>query len=110
MDIQDLKNHARITHDHAVAKKNLKERMQARLIVAHRGGVFNVTPELFMLLDLVGDSDQSEDLVLIDAYGTPIQVTRDTLRAEASKRYREITNEWLHEWNLLKRIRRAEDV
>jgi hypothetical protein len=37
-------------------------------------------------------------------------VNRAELRNTAKQRYAELMNEWLSEWNQLKRIRKAEDV
>lgn len=110
MSITDLQQQAKTAFDHAVAKKNLKERMQSRLTVTHRGGVFSVNTELFVLLDLPEDDGYNDEMVLLDAYDTPVIVDRKELRNTAKQRYTELMNEWLAEWNKLKQTRRAEDV
>ena len=110
MDIIQLETQAKLSFDHAVAKKNLKERMQSRLTVSHRGGVFSVDTNLFVLLDLYEDDGWNDEMVLLDAYDTPVMVNRAELRNTAKQRYAELMNEWLSEWNQLKRIRKAEDV
>lgn len=110
MDIESLREQARLSHDHAVAKKNLKERMESRLTVTHREGVFRITTELFVLLDLPEDDGWNDEMILLDAYDTPVLVNRAELRILAKQRYFELMNEWLSEWNQLKNVRRAADV
>ena len=110
MSIVDLQQQAKTAFDHAVAKKNLKERMESRLTVTHRGGVFRVNTELFVLLDLHEDDGLNDEMILLDAYDTPVMVDRKELRNTAKQRYTELMNEWLAEWNKLKQTRRAEDV
>ena len=110
MNITDLQQQAKTSFDHAVAKKNLKERMESRLTVSHRGGVFRVNTELFVLLDLHEDDGLNDEMILLDAYDTPVMVDRKELRNTAKQRYTELMNEWLAEWNKLKQTRRAEDV
>lgn len=106
MDINQLREQAKASHDHAVAKKNLKERMESRMTVSHRDGVFRVSTDLFVLLDLPED----DEMVLLDSYDTPVLVNREELRRLAKQRYAELMNEWLSEWNQLKNVRRAADV
>ena len=110
MSITDLQQQAKTAFDHAVAKKNLKERMESRLTVSHRDGVFRVTTDLFVLLDLLEDDGWNDEMILLDAYDTPVLVNRTELRTLAKQRYFELMNEWLNEWNQLKNVRRAADV
>ena len=106
MDINDLRNQARLSYDRAVAKKNIQERMENRLTVSHNGGMFRVNTNLFVLLDLAED----DEMIILDAYDTPVQVNRAELRKLAKQRYFEIMNEWHEEWQALKKVRKAEDV
>jgi hypothetical protein len=110
MSIIDLQKQAKTAFDHAVAKKNLKERIESRLTVTHRGGVFRVNTDLFVLLDLHEDDEWNDEMILLDAYDTPVMVDRKELRNTAKQRYTELMNEWLAEWNKLKQTRRVENV
>ena len=110
MDINKIRDQARAAHDHAVAKINLKERMESRLTVSHRGGVFRVNPELFILLDLPEDDGWNDEMILVDSYDTPVLVDRRELKTLAKQRHFELMNEWLAEWNELKKVRRSTDV
>ena len=110
MDIESLRSHAKAAFDRAAAKKNLAEQMRSRLTVTHRSGVFVVDAELFVLLDMYEDDGWNNETVLVDAYDTPILVNRQELRSLARQRYQEILNEWLVEWESLKKVRRAADA
>jgi hypothetical protein len=106
MSIIDLQQQAKLSFDHAVAKKNLTERMNSRLTVTHRGGVFRVSTDLFVLLDLL----EQDEMVILDVYDTPVLVQIAEIRQLAKQRYAELMNEWLAEWERIKKTRRAEDV
>jgi hypothetical protein len=110
MDVNQLQEQARRSFDRAVAKKNLTARMQSRLTVTHRGGVFKVDPNLFVLLGLPEDDGWNDEMVLLDAYDTPIMVNLKELRTLAKQRYFEIMNEWLAEWEEMKKVRKVSDV
>jgi hypothetical protein len=110
MDINDLRNQARLSYDRAVAKKNIQERMENRMTVSHNGGVFKVEPDLFVMLDLPEDNGWNDEMILLDAYDTPVKVNREELHKLAKQRYFEIMNEWYAEWQDLKKVRKAEDV
>ena len=106
MSIIDLQQQAKLSFDHAVAKKNLTERMNSRLTVTHRGGVFRVNTDLFGLLDLL----EQDEMVILDVYDTPVLVQIAEIQQLAKQRYAELMNEWLAEWERIKKTRRAEDV
>ena len=106
MSIIDLQQQAKLSFDHAVAKKNLTERMNSRLTVTHRGGVFRVNTDLFVLLDLL----EQDEMVILDVYDTPVLVQIAEIQQLAKQRYAELMNEWLAEWERIKKTRRAEDV
>jgi hypothetical protein len=46
MDISNLKSIAETAFDHAVYRKQLRERIQAQLVLTDSGGMFKITPEL----------------------------------------------------------------
>ena len=106
MDIDNLQRQAQLSFDHAIAKKNLQQRMQSRLNVTHNDGFFTVTKEQINFLDLLG----SQEVVLLDDYQTPIMVNAHELLKLMFQRYHEIMNEWLEEYEQLKKIRTAKHV
>lgn len=102
----DIQNQAQLSFDHAVAKRNLQQRMQARLNVTYNDGFFTVTKEQINFLDLLG----SQEVVLLDNYETPIKVNAFELLKLMFERYHEIMNEWLEEYEQLKKVRTAKNV
>jgi len=110
MDIDNLQRQAQLSFDHAVAKKNLQQRMQSRLNVTYNDGFFTVTKEQINFLDLLGSQTASQSVVLLDDYQTPIEVNAFELLKIMFQRYHEIMNEWLEEYEQLKKIRSAKHV
>jgi hypothetical protein len=109
MEIPKLQQQARLSFDQAVAKRNLQERMQARLNVSFNGGFFTVTKEQMLFLHhnhYMG----LKYLIILDDYETPIRVDCLDLYTIMAARYQEIMNEWEEEWQRIKKTRRGEDV
>jgi hypothetical protein len=98
MDTNALISHARVRFDHAVAKRILKEKYQARMLFAYRGGMFRAGPELLTMLQAIPVED---DVVVLDLYETPVKVTPQELQYLVLERWQEQMNAWLveHEAN-----------
>ena len=108
MDISNLKEIAETAFDHAVYRKQLRERIQASLVITYNGGMFKVTPELmsFVALWPVGD-----ELFLEDIHSNPIKVPDpEFFLKQCRERYQEQMNEWHMEFERSKRIRKGRDV
>lgn len=97
MDTDALIAHSRARFDHAVAKRLLKEKYQARMLFAYHGGMFRAGPELLTLLATM----PSSTAVILDLYDTPTQVDSKELRGLAMQRWQEQMTAWLveHEAN-----------
>jgi hypothetical protein len=106
MQITDLQYQARLAFDREVAKRNIKQQMTSRLTVQHNSGVFVVDSNLITFLNSWDD----KELILLDAYDTPIKITRLELLDVAKKRYQEIMNEWVVAYDELKSIRSGKNV
>ena len=102
MDTESLVAHARARFDHAVAKRLLKEKYQAKMLFAYRGGMWRAGPELLTLLQAVPIED---DVVLLDLYENPVKISPLELQHLALDRWQEQMNAWLveHEANNQKR-------
>lgn len=98
MDTEALIAHARARFDHAAARRILKEKYQARMLFAYRGGMWRAGPELLALLQSVPVED---DVVLLDLYENPVKVSPLELQHLAHDRWQEQMNAWLveHEQN-----------
>ena len=106
MDISTLQQQALLAFDHAIAKKNLQQRMESRLNVAYNSGFFTVTKEQINFLDLLG----SQEVVLLDDYSIPVKVNAFELLKLMFQRYHEVMNEWEEEYQQLTKIRSAKNV
>ena len=98
MDTDALIAHARARFNHAAAKRLLKEKYEARMLFAYRGGMWRAGPELLALLQSVPVED---DVVLLDLYENPVKVSPLELQHLAHDRWQEQMNAWLleHEQN-----------
>lgn len=101
MDTDSLVTQARARFDHAVARRLLKEKYEARMLFAYRGGMWRAGPELqTTLLTCPGI-----EAVLLDLYENPVRVDTKELYAQSQQRWQEQMNAWLveHEANSKKR-------
>ena len=101
MDTDALIAHARTRFDHETARRVLKEKYQARMLFAHRGGMWRAGPELIVLLATVPPGDA----VLQDLYETPVQVNPEQLRGLAMQLWQEHMNAWLVEFDQQRQLR-----
>ena len=106
MDTSELKSLADTAFEHAVYRKQLRERIQAELVIAHGGGMFKITPELLAFVQTWPD----DILYLEDIYGNPIQLNKQTFLTTAQQHYQAVMNDWHNEFEKSKRIRRGKDV
>jgi hypothetical protein len=102
MDTDELIQHARTRFDHAAARRVLKEKYQAKMLFAYRGGMWRAGPELLVLLqsNLVND-----EIVIEDLYGNPIKIDSTELQYLVFERWQEQMNAWLIEHESLNKIR-----
>jgi len=94
MNTEQLIAHGRARFDHAAARRVLKEKYQARMTFAYRGGMWCAGPELLTLLQAIPVED---DVVLLDLYETPVKITPVELQYLALGRWQEQMNAWLAE-------------
>jgi len=102
MDTDALIAHARARFDHVAAKRVLKEKYQARMLFAHRGGMWRAGPELLAMLQSVPVED---DIVILDLYENPIKINPLELQHLAHNRWQEQMNAWLVEHDELSKRR-----
>jgi len=93
MDTKQLINDAKARFKHNSAKQYLKDKYQAKLLVAYQGGLWKATPELLVFVDNAG----SEELILIDAYENPVKVNRQELLTLLRDTYNTVMIEWYNE-------------
>jgi|TARA_B110000285_G_C14556474_1_gene351597 hypothetical protein len=76
--------------DHKASKQALKEKYQAKMIFAHKGGMFTAGPALITLLSNL-DIDNP---IIVDLYDTPISVNRLELKEQVISLWQEQLNAW----------------
>jgi hypothetical protein len=90
MNTEQIKQTSRAKYLHSLARQNLREKYQARLLVTMNGGTWRVTPELIAFLSSVDD----KQVVLIDIYENPCLVDRLQLLEQSRTVYSTIMMEW----------------
>jgi len=101
MDTDQLIAHSRARFEHAAARRNLKEKYQAKLTFGWNGGMFKATPEMITFLSLYDD----KRIVILDLYETPIEVNAKELCELMKSRLQEQMNAWLVEHDELSKNR-----
>lgn len=94
MNTEDLIAHARARFDHVAARRVLREKYSARMLLAYQGGMFRAGPELLTLLHACPVED---NVVILDLYENPVQVNPGELQRLAHDRWQEQMNAWLVE-------------
>jgi hypothetical protein len=102
MNTDELIAHSRARFDHAVARRVLKEKYQAKMTFAYAGGLWCAGPELLCLLAACTDRSCA---VILDLYETPIQINVDELELAAAQRWQEQMNAWLVEYTEINKNR-----
>jgi hypothetical protein len=91
MDTEQLVAHSRARFEHAAARRLLKEKYQAKLTFAYRGGMFSAGPELLTLLQAIPVEDE---VVILDLYENPVRVNPGDLQQLAFDRWQEQMTAW----------------
>jgi hypothetical protein len=100
MDTEQLIAHSRARFEHEAARRNLREKYQAKFTFAHAGGMWQAGPELLTVLKLC-----SGEAVILDLYQTPVKIQVEELYELAIARWQEQLNAWLMEYEELNRRR-----
>jgi hypothetical protein len=106
MDSNKLKDLADAQFAKSAFLTSLKETYDAKLSITHRGGTFIAKPELISFLN----SWHDPEVIVEDAYNTPILVDRMLLLDDVKKAYRLASAYWAQEMQKANPIVRATDV
>ena len=102
MNTDELIAHGRVRFDHAVARRTLKEKYQAKLTFAHAGGMWHADPKLLSTLNCCV---MDKNVVILDMYENPVKVNTKELWNLAAERWQEQMNAWLIEHEELNKNR-----
>lgn len=91
-------------------KETLKLRMENLLTYAHNGGMFNVNEQLIAFVDVLIRKEQTE-AVLIDSRQNPVLIKNlGEFLDEIISKYFEATNEYLAEYEKIRKARTVEQA
>lgn len=95
MDTKLLITSIRARFNHNAAKAYLKDKYDSSLIFAEQNGLWKATPELLAYLQ----TSTETTVILVDNYGNPLRVDRETMLSKTKKVYDTVMTEWVDEWN-----------
>ena len=101
MDTDQLIATSRARFEHESARRVLKEKYQAKLTFAYRGGMWSAGPDLINTLNLC----PQDNAVILDLYENPVRIAPIELKKLAEQRWQEQLNAWLTEYEDLSRHR-----
>ena len=102
MNTDDLIAHSRARFDHANARRLLKEKYQAKMLFAYRGGMWRAGPELNNMIFTCG---RIGEVVLPDQYENPVMINTKELMELSQERWYEQMNAWHVEYEELNKNR-----
>jgi hypothetical protein len=102
MDTDQLIAYSRARFEHEAARRTLREKYQAKLTFAYRGGMWLAGPELNCNIFTCGHIGE---VVLEDLYKNPVKIDTKELMALSQERYNEQMNAWLVEYTELNQNR-----
>jgi hypothetical protein len=100
MDTKTLISEAKARFAHNSAKDYLKEKYEAKLLVAEQGGLWRADQETIAFLTVM-TNDYDDKVVLIDTFDNPVLVERGTLLSKLKSVYNSVMLEWYNEWKEL---------
>jgi hypothetical protein len=102
MNTDDLITHARARFDHVAARRVLKEKYEAKMLFAYRGGMWHAGPELNNMIFTCG---RMGEIVLPDLYENPVKVDSKELMSMSQERWQEQMTAWLVEFEEISKKR-----
>ena len=104
MDTKTLITDAKARFAHNSAKDYLKEKYNAKLLVAEQGGLWRADKETIAFLTVM-IHDYDDRVVLIDTFDNPVLVERSELLTKLKDVYNNVMAEWYNEWKELENKR-----
>lgn len=97
MDTNDLIADAKARFSHNSAKAYLKDKFESKFIIADQNGLWTANLETINFLN----SFDTDTLILIDNFGNPVEIIRETLLEKLKLVYYTTMKEWYNEWKIL---------
>jgi hypothetical protein len=100
MDTKTLITEAKARFAHNSAKDYLKEKYDAKLLVAEQGGLWKADQETISFLTVM-INDYDDRVVIMDTFQNPVLVDRSELLTKLKDVYNNVMAEWYNEWKEL---------
>jgi len=97
MDTKTLITEAKARFAHNSAKDYLKEKYDAKLLVAEQGGLWKADQETISFLTVM-INDYDDRVVIMDTFQNPVLVDRSELLTKLKDVYNSVMAEWYNEW------------
>lgn len=104
MDTKSLVIAAKARFNHNSARAYLKEKYDAKLLVADQGGLWKADQQTITFLTVM-TNDYDDKVVLMDTFDNPVLVDRSELLTKLKNVYNSIMSEWYNEWKELENKR-----
>jgi hypothetical protein len=100
MDTKTLITDAKARFAHNSAKDYLKEKYNAKLLVAEQGGLWRADQETIAFLSIMSN-DYDDRVVMVDTFQNPVLVERSELLSKLKGVYNTVMSDWYNEWKEL---------
>jgi hypothetical protein len=100
MDTKTLITDAKARFAHNSAKDYLKEKYNAKLLVAEQGGLWRADKETIAFLSIIAN-DWDDRVVMMDTFQNPVLVDRTELLSKLKQVYHSVMSDWYNEWKEL---------
>ena len=98
MDTKTLIAEAKARFAHNSAKEYLREKYEAKLLVAEQGGLWKADQQTISFLK---EWQISDEIVLIDTFNNPVKVNAMQLYHKLRDTYDRVMEQWYNEWKEL---------
>ena len=100
MDTKTLISEAKARFNHNSAKAYLKEKFDAKLLIADQGGLWKADQATIAFLTVMSN-DYDDKVVMMDTFDNPVLVDRSELLSKLKQVYNSVMLEWYTEWKEL---------
>lgn len=100
MDTKTLISEAKARFAHNSAKDYLKEKYEAKLLVAEQAGLWKADKETIAFLTIMVN-DWDDRVILVDTFQNPVLVDRGELLSKLKQVYNSVMLDWYNEWKEL---------
>lgn len=104
MDTKTLIAEAKARFAHNSAKEYLREKYEAKLLIAEQGGLWRADQQTITFLTVMPDGGHDK-LILMDTFDNPVLVDRSKLLSKLKGVYRSVMADWHNEWTSLENKR-----